>query len=85
MHVVSAHDHVPKTGRKNVHEDCVGLFGLKGLFHRGKGVPLKRPFFAHFQGNSGKMNEIVLFSVFRIFWYFDPALLGCFRLLHSVI
>ena len=66
-----------KTGRKNVHENCVGLFGLKGLFHRGKGVPLKGPFFAHFsQGNFGKVNEIVLFRVFRIFWYFDPASLG---------
>ena len=47
------------------------LFGLEGLVQRGKGVPLKGPFFAHFsQGNFAKVNEIVHFSVFRIFCYF---------------
>ena len=76
-----------ETGRKNVHEDCVGLFGLKGLFHRGKGVPLKGPFFAHFsQGNFGKVNEIVLFSVFRIFCNFSLLrLAGNSSLLRLVI
>ena len=78
-----------ETGRKNVHEDCVGLFGLKRALSQGskKGVPLKGPFLAHFsQGNFGKVNEIVLFRrIFASFVYFDPASLGHWSLLHSLI
>ena len=62
------------------------LFGLKGLFHRGKGVPLKGPFFALFsQGNLGKVNEIMHFDDFRIFCDFNPALLGILGLFHWAI
>ena len=72
----------------------MGLFDLKGLFHRGKGVPLKGPFFAHFsQGNFGKVNEMRVFRVFNIFCFFepaslgysDPALLGFWSLLRLVV
>ena len=54
--------------------------------HRGKGVPLKGPFLAHFsQGNLSKVNENAHFSVFRIFCSFDPILLGHFRSQNNLV
>ena len=55
-----------------------GLFDGKDspkFLHRGKGVPLKGPFLAHFsQGNFGKVNENVHFGDFRIFAFFKTLL-----------
>ena len=51
----------------------------KSVLHRGQGVPLKGPFFAHFsQGILSEMNENAPFRVFASFGILDPTSLGRF-------